>query len=154
MSPSLTKTQVITMQWLLFAKRHRLITTISSSLPACSKKGKRTFLRKKTKVCGVPCSTHIAILTIRLCCDIDDDRVFLISEELEFRTGSVDGELTLVWRDLSGDVDETYEFVASGANVHTVDFFVQCTYKAMYERKYRKSSDNASNVDLQEFVWQ
>ena len=77
----------------------------------------------------------------------------MISEELEFRTGTVDGEPTLVWRDLSGDVDETYEFVASGANVHTVEFFVQCMYKAMYERKYRTSSDNASNNDLQEFVY-
>ena len=104
------------------------------------------------RVCA-PSPDAYTQLILRFNGDVDDDRVFLISEELEFRTGSVDGELTLVWRDLSGDVDETYEFVASGANVHTVEFFVQCMYKAMYERKYRKSSDNASNNDLQEFVW-
>ncbi|KAI5124906.1 hypothetical protein M0805_007334 [Coniferiporia weirii] len=85
--------------------------------------------------------------------DENDDKVFLVGEELEFRTGEIDGEPTLVWRDLDGDVDETYEFVATGANVHTVELFVQCMYRAMYERKYKTSSDRASNLDLQEFVW-
>ncbi|THH08652.1 hypothetical protein EW145_g2564 [Phellinidium pouzarii] len=85
--------------------------------------------------------------------DENDEKVFLVGEELEFRTGEVDGELTLVWRDLDGDVDETYEFVAAGANIHTVELFVQCMYRAMYERKYKTSSDVASNVDLQEFIW-
>ena len=84
---------------------------------------------------------------------LDDDKVFLIGTELEFRTGEVEGEPTLIWRDLDGDVDETYEFVASEANAHTVELFCQCMYRAMYERKYKTSSDNASNVDLQEFVW-
>lgn len=77
----------------------------------------------------------------------------MIGEELEFRTGEVDGEPTLVWRDLDGDVDETYEFVATSANVHTVELFVQCMYRAMYERKYKLSSSKASDEDLQEFVW-
>ncbi|KAH8113276.1 VID27-domain-containing protein [Phellopilus nigrolimitatus] len=85
--------------------------------------------------------------------DENDDKVFLVGEELEFRTGEVDGEPTLVWRDLDGDVDETYEFVATGANVHTVELFVQCVYRAMYERKYKASSDSASPMDLQEFIW-
>ncbi|TDL29588.1 VID27-domain-containing protein [Rickenella mellea] len=86
--------------------------------------------------------------------DENEDKVFLVGEELEFRTGILDGEPTLVWRDLDGDVDETYEFVATGTNKATVDFFVQCMYKAMYERKYRVSSDRASDRDLLEFVWQ
>ena len=84
----------------------------------------------------------------------DDDKVFLIGTELEFRTGEVEGEPTLIWRDLDGDVDETYEFVASEANTHTVELFCQYMYRAMYERKYKTSSDNASPKDLQEFVWQ
>ena len=83
----------------------------------------------------------------------DDDLAFLISTELEFRTGEVEGEPTLIWRDLDGDVDETYEFVATGANLATVELFVQWVYRAMYERKYRMSSDKASPADLQEFVW-
>ena len=85
---------------------------------------------------------------------LDNEQVFLIGTELEFRTGEVDGDPALIWRDLDGDVDETYEFVASDANVHTVELFVQCMYRAMYERKYRQSSDKASTEDLQEFIWQ
>lgn len=27
-------------------------------------------------------------------------------------------------------------------------------YRAMYERKYRKSADNTQDSDLQEFIWQ
>lgn len=37
--------------------------------------------------------------------------------------------------------------------MHTVELFAQCMYRAMYERKYKTNSDNASNVDLQEFIW-
>ena len=50
-------------------------------------------------------------------------------------------------------MDETYQFVATGANLATVELFVQCVYRAMYERKNKQSSDKASPVDLQEFVW-
>ena len=50
-------------------------------------------------------------------------------------------------------MDETYEFIGTSANVHTVDLFVQCMYRAMYERKYKQTSSKASDDDLQEFVW-
>jgi hypothetical protein len=80
--------------------------------------------------------------------------VFLISEELEFRTSESDGEPTLLWRDLQGDVDEFYEFVASGTNAPTKAFFEMCMYRAMYERKYKISADNLRDEDLAEFVWQ
>lgn len=83
----------------------------------------------------------------------DEERVFLISEELEFRTGETDGEATLIWRDLEGDVDEFYEFVATGTNAPTLAFFETCMYRAMYERKYRKSADSINDSDLQEFAW-
>jgi hypothetical protein len=80
--------------------------------------------------------------------------VFLISEELEFHTSESDGEPTLLWRDLQGDVDEFYEFVASGTNAPTKAFFETCMYRAMYERKYKTSADNLRDEDLAEFVWQ
>ena len=64
-----------------------------------------------------------------------------------------EGEHTLIWRDLDGDVDETYEFVASGANKATIDLFASCMYKAMYERRYKMSGNNASDADLQQFSW-
>ncbi|KAI9508944.1 VID27 cytoplasmic protein-domain-containing protein [Russula earlei] len=86
--------------------------------------------------------------------ETDEERVFLISEELEFRTSESDGEPTLLWRDLQGDVDEFYEFVASGTNAPTKAFFETCMYRAMYERKYKSSADNQGDEDLAEFVWQ
>ena len=63
-----------------------------------------------------------------------------------------EGQPALVWRDLAGDVDETYEFIATGANEATIELFAQCMYRAMFERKYRRNSDEASPKDLQEFV--
>lgn len=59
-----------------------------------------------------------------------------------------------MWRDLDGDVDEFYEFVASGTNEPTRAFFETCMYRAMFERKYKKSADDTSDTDLQEFIWQ
>lgn len=61
---------------------------------------------------------------------------------------------SFMWRDLEGDVDEFYEFVASGTNEPTRAFFETCMYRAMYERKYRKSADETTDADLQEFIWQ
>ncbi|KAH9077179.1 VID27 cytoplasmic protein [Lactarius deliciosus] len=86
--------------------------------------------------------------------ETDEERVFLVSEELEFRTSQTEGEPTLVWRDLQGGVDEFYEFVASGTNAPTKAFFETCMYRAMYERKYKKSADSVRDEDLAEFIWQ
>ncbi|KAG5732367.1 Vacuolar import and degradation protein 27 [Termitomyces sp. T112] len=85
--------------------------------------------------------------------ETDEERVFLISQELEFRIGENDGESTLVWRDLDGDVDEFFEFIAPGTNEPTRAFFETCMYRAMYERKYKMSADNTRDTDFQEFVW-
>jgi hypothetical protein len=84
----------------------------------------------------------------------DEERVFLISEELEFRSGVTDEEPTFIWRDLDGDVDELYEFVASGTNEPTRAFFETCMYRAMYERKFKASADNTKDSDLVQFIWQ
>jgi hypothetical protein len=78
----------------------------------------------------------------------------LIGEELEFRTGQTEGEPTFVWRDLDGDVDEFFEFIASGTNPPTQAFFETCMYRAMYERKYKESADATQDSDLKEFIWQ
>lgn len=84
----------------------------------------------------------------------DEERVFLISEELEFRTGEAEGSPCFLWRDLHGDVDELWEYVASGTNEPTRAFFETCMYRAMYERKYKKSPDAGQDADLEEFIWQ
>ena len=83
----------------------------------------------------------------------DEEKVFLIGEELEFHAGETDGEPNFVWRDLHGDVDEFFEFVASGTNGPTCAFFETCIYRAMYERKYKRNAENIQDVSLEEFVW-
>jgi hypothetical protein len=85
--------------------------------------------------------------------ETDEERVFLISEELEFRAGDSDGDPHFIWRDLDGDVDEFYQFIAPGTNEPTKVFFETCMYRAMYERKYKKSADTTQDEDLQEFIW-
>jgi hypothetical protein len=90
----------------------------------------------------------------RLYISADEERVFLISEELEFRTGEAEGSPSFLWRDLHGDVDEFWEYVASGTNEPTRAFFETCMYRAMYERKYKKSPDAGQDADLEEFIWQ
>lgn len=84
----------------------------------------------------------------------DEERAFLIGQELEFRPGDVDGEPTFIWRDIDGGTSEFYEFVASGANGPTRALFETCIYRAMFERKYKTSADNTSDKDFAEFMWQ
>ena len=83
----------------------------------------------------------------------DEERAFLIGEELEFRTGQTEGEPTFVWRDMEGGVDEFFEFVATGTNEPTQALFETCMYRAMYERKYKTAADHLADADLQEFIY-
>ena len=55
---------------------------------------------EEESTCSVNCNCHVLIFL-----PADEERVFLISEELEFHTSQTEGEPTLVWRDLQGDVD-------------------------------------------------
>ncbi|KIK94690.1 hypothetical protein PAXRUDRAFT_827728 [Paxillus rubicundulus Ve08.2h10] len=88
--------------------------------------------------------------------ETDEEKVFLISEELEFRPGPGETlqEASFVWRDLDGDVDELYEFLMTEeTNEPTRAFFETCMYRAMYERKYRTSADNVRDSELEQFFW-
>ncbi|KAJ6599005.1 VID27 cytoplasmic protein-domain-containing protein [Mycena vulgaris] len=85
--------------------------------------------------------------------ETDEEKTFLIAEDLEFRAGETDGEPNFMWRDLQGDVDEFYEYVAVGTNAPTRAFFETCMYRAMYERKYKVGADNVNDKELQEFIW-
>ncbi|KAF9247278.1 VID27 cytoplasmic protein-domain-containing protein [Melanogaster broomeanus] len=88
--------------------------------------------------------------------ETDEEKVFLISEELEFRPGpgETPQEASFVWRDLDGDVDELYEFLMTEeTNEPTRAFFETCMYRAMYERKYRTSADNVNDSELEQFIW-
>ncbi|EKM59236.1 uncharacterized protein PHACADRAFT_136651 [Phanerochaete carnosa HHB-10118-sp] len=86
--------------------------------------------------------------------ETDEERVFLISEELEFRTGeNAEKEPIFVWRDIEGDVNEFYEYVAGGTNAPTRVLFETCMYQAMYERKYNRSADHTTDEDLAQFTY-
>ncbi len=85
-------------------------------------------------------------------CFIESERAFLIGGELNFRMGLRGGKAAFVWRDLAGGFGEACEFVATDANKAVVDLFAQYMYRALYEQKYRKNSENASAKDLLEFV--
>jgi hypothetical protein len=50
-------------------------------------------------------------------------------------------------------VDEFFEFVAAGTNAPTRAFFETCMYRAMYERKYRRTAEGVKDEALEEFVW-
>lgn len=82
----------------------------------------------------------------------DHERSFLIDEALQFRSSSFEDDPTFVWRDLDSPED-LFEFVASGTNAPTVAFFQTAMYKAMYERKYNRSSEEASDAELQVFEY-
>lgn len=112
------------------------------------KKATKNFLKTRMKVrqvfvCGK--------LTVSHRCIADEEHVFLITEELDFRTGTTDGDPTFVWNDLQGDVDESYEYVAPGTNAPTTAFFETCMYRAMYERKYKEEAPDSA--DFSEFTW-
>ncbi|KAJ6536630.1 VID27 cytoplasmic protein [Mycena sp. CBHHK59/15] len=77
--------------------------------------------------------------------ETDEEKTFLIAEELEFRAGETDGEPNLF--------GATYKYVATGTNAPTRAFFETCMYRAMYERKYKTVADNVGDKDLQEFIW-
>lgn len=83
----------------------------------------------------------------------EQERSFLIDEALEFRIGRFEGQPTFQWRDLDDDEDDLYEFVASGVNAPTVTTFELATYRAMYERKYGKGSDDVPEHELRQFVY-
>ena len=82
-----------------------------------------------------------------------DERVFLLDEELHFRVDLKDtGETILAWRDLSGDVGDLFEFVCDyTTRPEASQSFELIAAQCQYERKYRKSHENASEDDLREF---
>ncbi|CAJ0766924.1 20172_t:CDS:10 [Entrophospora sp. SA101] len=80
----------------------------------------------------------------------DDEKPFLIDGTLNFRKGHIDGLSTFSWRDLSGDPDDVFEFVCDvSTTAHTVNAFEITIYQCMYERKYKKSNENATEEELQ-----
>jgi hypothetical protein len=79
-----------------------------------------------------------------------DEKTFLLDEELQFRTDvRQTGEKIFAWRDLSGDVEDLWEFVCDpSVKPETVSLFERVTLQCQYERKFRRSHEHATDEDL------
>jgi len=80
-----------------------------------------------------------------------DEKTFLLDEGLQFRTDvRSTGEKIFAWRDLSGDVDDLWEFVCDQAiKPETAALFERVALQCVYERKFRRSHEHASEDDLE-----
>lgn len=84
--------------------------------------------------------------------DEHDERTFLLDEALTLRiesTRQTPSEITIAWRDLSGDAGDIYEFITDSST--QVQQFIKVARQCQYERKYRKVHTTASDDDLQQF---
>ena len=84
-----------------------------------------------------------------------DEKTFLLDEELHFRTQLQDtGETVLAWRDLSGDSGDLFEFVCDASTrPETATSFELVAARCQFERKYRRSGQQATEQDLDEFAF-
>ena len=81
-----------------------------------------------------------------------DEKTFLLDQSLQFRSDIKGGEAVFAWRDLSGDSDDIYEFVCDESTKPAeVSTFEIAAIECQYERKFRKSKDNATEKDLEQF---
>ncbi|RFU27900.1 hypothetical protein B7463_g8448, partial [Scytalidium lignicola] len=85
-----------------------------------------------------------------------DEKVFLLDEELHFRSEIREGgEKVLAWKDLSGDIGDVYEFVCDNSiTVSQVKAFESAAVNSQYERKYRKHAATATEEDLRQFSFE
>ncbi|RHZ68261.1 hypothetical protein Glove_296g20 [Diversispora epigaea] len=83
-----------------------------------------------------------------------DEKAFLIDETIEFRKGHFEGLTAFCWKDPAGDPEESFEFVCDLNTIaHTVNAFEYTIYYCMYERKYKKSREEATDQDIQSFIY-
>ncbi|KAK2744011.1 hypothetical protein FQN57_004464 [Myotisia sp. PD_48] len=85
-----------------------------------------------------------------------DEKVFLLDERLHLRSEIREGgDKVLAWRDLSGDHGDLYEFVCDTTiPPEKVATFELAAVECQYERKYRRSAQEATDADLQEFSFE
>lgn len=84
-----------------------------------------------------------------------DEKTFLLDEGLQFRTDvRSTGEKIFAWRDLSGDVDDLWEFVCDAAvKPETAALFERVALQCQYERKFRRSHQHATEEDLEALAY-
>jgi hypothetical protein len=84
-----------------------------------------------------------------------DEKTFLLDEELQFRTDvRLTGEKIFAWRDLSGDVEDLWEFVCDArVPPETAALFERVALQCQYERKFRRSHEHATDADLEALAY-
>lgn len=82
-----------------------------------------------------------------------DEQSFLLDEALEFRVTIRDtGEKVFAWRDLDGSAGDLWEFVCDfNTKPDTVEAFQVAAIKCQYERKYKRSAEQATEEELIQF---
>jgi len=83
----------------------------------------------------------------------EDERVFLLAEDILFRSSTFEGTPSFQWTDIDGDEGDFFEFVAHGSNAPTVAFFETSVLKAIYERKHLRSSESATETELADVAY-
>ena len=85
-----------------------------------------------------------------------DEKVFLLDESLRFRSEVREGgEKVFAWRDLSGDPGDLYEFVCDpSVTSDKVATFLLAAVECQFERKYRRSAQQATERELHEFSFE
>nr|XP_019011523.1 cytoplasmic protein [Kwoniella pini CBS 10737]OCF50304.1 cytoplasmic protein [Kwoniella pini CBS 10737] len=82
--------------------------------------------------------------------ETDDERVFLIDHALGFRFGTLDGDSTCAWRDLSGDDGDLWEFVSSRSVTKATNGLFELTLlHCVFERKHGRSHEDATDTELE-----
>lgn len=84
-----------------------------------------------------------------------DEKTFLLDEELRIRVErKEDGEIVIAWKDLSGDEGDLFEFVCDGTTrPESATAFDLVAKQCQYERKYRRSHEQATERDLKKFAF-
>ncbi|WWC71515.1 uncharacterized protein I206_105473 [Kwoniella pini CBS 10737] len=91
--------------------------------------------------------------------ETDDERVFLIDHALGFRFGTLDGDSTCAWRDLSGDDGDLWEFVSSRATNGLFELtLLHCVFErvshslstpVLIMQKHGRSHEDATDTELE-----
>ncbi|KAA8913605.1 VID27 cytoplasmic protein-domain-containing protein [Sphaerosporella brunnea] len=86
--------------------------------------------------------------------DTKDEKTFLLDETLHLRSTVREGHAVFAWRDLSGDPGDLYEFICDpSVQPSAIQTFEIVSIQCQYERKYRRSHENATEQDLKQFVF-
>ena len=85
-----------------------------------------------------------------------DEKTFLLDEELHFRLDLKESaDIVCAWRDLSGDPGDLFEFVCGASTrPEAATAFELVAAQCQYERKYRKSHEQATDDDLKKFAFE